>query len=187
MTNQNRKHLAWLDLETTGLDPERDRILEIAIVITDDNLNEVASLSRVLFTESIMLENMDPWCIDTHANNGLTALCRDSRISRPQAERDVLDVLSAYTTNAGSPLCGASPQIDRSFLHRYMPTVDAWFHYRNLDVSTVRQIVSLWCPERLKPTTGPRHRALDDIRGSIDELRHYREALGIGACTEVAA
>jgi oligoribonuclease len=182
-----KQHLAWVDIETTGLNPEQDRILEVALVITDTNLTEVAHLTRVLFTENVVLETMGPWCVDMHAQNGLSAECRESTMTRPSAERDLLELLRAYTTNQGSPLCGSSPHFDRAFLHKQMPTLASWFHYRNLDVSSVRQIVSLWCPERLKPSTTARHRALDDIRGSIAELQHYRHALGLGVLDEVAA
>jgi len=184
---KTKQHLAWVDIETTGLNPEHDRILEVALVITDTDLTEVAHLTRVLFTENVVLETMDSWCVDMHAKNGLSAACRESTVTRPAAERDLSDLLRAYTVKSGSPLCGASPHFDRSFLSRQMPTLAAWFHYRNLDVSSVRQIVSLWYPERLMLPTTVRHRALDDIRGSIAELKHYRQALGLSALDREAA
>lgn len=186
-SGKQSKHLVWVDLETTGLNPDSDRILEIGVIVTDSALNEVVSLSRVLFTEDLVLQSMDPWCVETHAANGLVDACRNSVCTRPQSERDILDVVSAFADPRTASICGSSPHFDRAFLRRHMPALESWFHFRNLDVSTVRQLVALWSPERAWPIPAIAHRALPDLRASIAELRHYREAIACGGIEQAAA
>ncbi|RMH50580.1 MAG: oligoribonuclease [Zetaproteobacteria bacterium] len=170
-----RSKLVWLDLEMTGLDPERDTILEIATVITDDELEIVAEgPDLVVHQPESVLEGMDAWCRAHHGASGLTERVRASTVSLADAERRTLEFVAAHTERRSAPLCGNSIHQDRRFLRRYMPELEAWFHYRIIDVSTVKELVSRWYGPEAVPEKAEGHRAMEDVRESIAELRHYR-------------
>jgi oligoribonuclease len=170
-------YLVWIDLEMTGLDPEKERIIEIATIITDSELNTIEEGPVIAVHQSDSLLNaMDEWCTRTHGESGLTQRVRDSRISEIDAEQQTIEFLQRYLEPGQSPLCGNSIGQDRRFLVKYMPELEAFFHYRNLDVSTVKELARRWRPEVLDGVKKKgSHLALDDIRDSINELRHYRE------------
>ena len=175
---ENRKNnLIWIDLEMTGLDPEKERIIEIATIITDANLNTLAEGPVIAVHQSDdLLNSMDEWCTTTHANNGLTARVKASIVTEREAEQDTIRFIQQYVDAGCSPICGNTIGQDRRFLVKYMPELEAFFHYRNLDVSTLKELAKRWNPKALegfkKMNT---HLALDDIRESIGELKHYRE------------
>ena len=172
-------NLIWIDLEMTGLRPERDRILEIAVVVTADDLTLLAEgpVLAVCQPESA-LQGMDEWNRTHHRDSGLLARVRSSQISEPRAEQLVLDFLRQWVPEGKSPMCGNSICQDRRFLYRYMPHLEAFFHYRNLDVSTLKILAQRWAPQVFEGVTKrEKHLALEDIHESIDELRHYREHL----------
>jgi len=176
----SRSHpLVWLDLEMTGLDPERHVILEIATLITDSELNLLAEGPVIAIQQSdIELAKMDDWCTQTHGQSGLTERVKQSRISALDAEEQTIAFLKQWVKSGESPLCGNSIGQDRRFLVRYMPRLADYFHYRNLDVSTLKILAELWAP-KVKDSLQKQgtHRALDDIRESIAELAHYRKHL----------
>ncbi len=174
---QNPQNLIWIDLEMTGLEPDSDVILEIATIVTDAQLNVLAEgPSLVIHQSDAVLDNMNAWCIEQHGKSGLTQRVRASRISEAEAERQTLEFLRQWVPERSSPMCGNSIGQDRRFLVRYMPQLEAFFHYRNLDVSTVKELAARWAPA-VKDAFVKQgsHLALDDIRESIAELRHYRE------------
>jgi oligoribonuclease len=180
MNNAQRQNLVWLDLEMTGLDPANDSILEIATVVTDQDLNELAvgPVYAVRHPESVLL-SMDDWNTEHHKASGLWQRALASRVSMHDAERDTLEFLAAWTLPGASPLCGNSICQDRRFLSRLMPELERWFHYRNLDVSTLKELASRWAPAiRDGLVKENRHEALADIRESIEELRYYRSHMG---------
>lgn len=168
--------LVWLDLEMTGLEPEIDRIIEMAVVITDSELNVVAEGPVIAVHQpDRVLSLMDDWNQKTHGESGLIERVKNSRISEVEAEQQMLDFLSEHVAAKSSPLCGNSIGQDRRFLARYMRTLEDFFHYRNLDVSTLKELGRRWNPEVVKSfTKKATHQALDDVRESIEELRHYR-------------
>ncbi|TGN40066.1 oligoribonuclease [Marinobacter confluentis] len=170
-------YLVWIDLEMTGLDPEKERIIEIATIVTDSELNTIEEGPVIAVHQSDSLLNaMDEWCTRTHGESGLTQRVRDSRISEIDAEQQTIEFLQRYLEPGQSPLCGNSIGQDRRFLVKYMPELEAFFHYRNLDVSTVKELARRWRPDVLEGVQKKgSHLALDDIRDSINELRHYRE------------
>ena len=174
---QNPQNLIWIDLEMTGLEPDSDVILEIATIVTDAQLNVLAEgPSLVVHQSDAVLDGMNPWCIEQHGKSGLTQRVRESRIDTAEAEARTLEFLRQWVPERSSPMCGNSIGQDRRFLVRYMPKLEAFFHYRNLDVSTVKELAARWAPEvkdAFKKDSS--HLALDDIRDSIAELRHYRE------------
>lgn len=172
-------NLIWLDLEMTGLDSENDVILEVAAIVTDATLNIIAeSPEMAIFHEPEAYANMDEWNVTHHNESGLIARVQQSLISIEEAEAVVLDLVSKHVAQGESPLCGNSIWQDRRFLIKYMPTLESYFHYRNIDVSSIKELVRMWRPElseKVQKTHA--HRALADIRESIAELRLYREHL----------
>jgi oligoribonuclease len=174
---QNASHLVWMDLEMTGLDPETDRIIEIATVITDKDLNIMAQGPVLAVSQAAsVLDAMDDWNQRTHRNSGLIERVEQSTISESDAERETLAFIETYVPSRSSPLCGNTICQDRRFLYRYMPELERYLHYRNLDVSTLKELVQRWKPDvGLSFTKRATHQALDDILESIEELKHYRE------------
>lgn len=171
------KTLIWIDMEMTGLEPETDRVIEIATLITDADLNILAEGPVVAVHQSdSVLAGMDEWNQRTHGDSGLVARVRASQSDEADAEQQTLDFLRDYAETGSSPMCGNSVHQDRRFLVKYMPTLEAFFHYRNLDVSTVKELARRWRPELpggfIKNGS---HKALDDIRDSVSELQYYRE------------
>ena len=164
-------------MEMTGLDPDRDRILEVAIVITDAQLNVVAeSPVLVVHQADSVLEAMDDWNKSTHARSGLIPKVKASMLAEPEVEQRYLDFLVQHVPARTTPICGNSICQDRRFLARHMPRLEAYFHYRNLDVSTLKELVKRWKPELAKGLTKHgKHEALADIYESIEELKYYRE------------
>lgn len=177
MMSQNKDHLIWLDMEMTGLEPDSDRIIEIAIVITDAQLNTVAEAPVLVVHQSdAVLDGMDEWNRGTHGKSGLTERVRASTLSEADVEAQMLAFVQQYLPARTSPMCGNSICQDRRFMARYMPTLEAWFHYRNLDVSTLKELARRWRPEVLKGVKKEgKHEALADIYDSIAEMRHYRD------------
>jgi oligoribonuclease len=176
---KSERNLIWLDMEMTGLDPDRDRILEIATVVTDDELNVLAEGPVLAVHQSeAVLAGMDEWNRTHHGSSGLIERVRMSGLTDHAAEEQTLAFLGAYTVARASPLCGNSICQDRRFLARYMPRLEAFCHYRNLDVSTLKILAQRWAPEVADSfKKSSKHLALDDIRESIAELRHYRAHL----------
>jgi oligoribonuclease len=174
---QDPAHLIWIDMEMSGLDPETDRVLEVAIVITDGQLNTVAEAPvLVVHQADEVLERMDDWNRSTHGKSGLVDRVKASTFNERQVEDQMLAFVSAYVPPRISPMCGNSVHQDRRFLSRYMPRLEDHFLYRNLDVSTLKELVRRWKPELMAGLTKHgKHEALADIHESIDELRYYRE------------
>ncbi|MEX1994304.1 MAG: oligoribonuclease [Steroidobacteraceae bacterium] len=171
--------LIWIDLEMTGLVPETDRIIEIATVVTDADLEVVAEGPVIAIRQpDLVLDAMDEWNTRTHGASGLTARVRASAHDESAAERETLAFLAAHVASGGSPMCGNSVCQDRRFLARWMPALERYFHYRNLDVSTLKELARRWAPEVLAGVAKEsRHTALADVHESIAELRHYRASL----------
>jgi oligoribonuclease len=180
MTDAREQRLIWLDLEMTGLDTGRDSILEIATIVTDSQLNELAvgPVLAIRHAES-ELRGMDDWNTEHHTASGLWNRVLTEGVGMAEAERATVDFLAAWTEPGTSPLCGNSICQDRRFLHRLMPELEGWFHYRNLDVSTIKELAARWAPGIIAGFSKKnRHEALSDIRESIEELRHYRSCMG---------
>jgi oligoribonuclease len=169
--------LVWVDLEMTGLDAGRHTIVEIASIVTDGELNIVAEgPNLVIHQPEEALARMDDFVTNLHTKSGLLDKIRASTVTLADAEAQTLAFVKAHCVEKRSPLCGNSIHMDRSFLVRYMPSFDAYLHYRNVDVSTLKELVRRWYGEKVPPyAKGDKHRALDDIRESIGELRYYRE------------
>ncbi len=172
----DNKNLIWIDLEMTGLEPIRDVILEIATIVTDQDLNVIAEGPVIAIHQSdTILSGMDEWCTKTHTESGLVARVKSSEHNELSAELATLEFLKEYVPEGASPMCGNSIGQDRRFIYKYMPTLGEFFHYRNIDVSTLKELARRWKPE-LKPYPKQGvHLAMDDIRESIGELQYYRE------------
>lgn len=176
---QSKDNLIWIDLEMTGLDTDNDLIIEIATIVTDAQLNVLAEGPIMAIHQSeAVLNGMDEWNTSQHGKSGLTRRVRDSRINEAVAEERTLEFLRQWVPQRASPMCGNSICQDRRFLHRCMPQLEQYFHYRNLDVSSLKELARRWAPEVAKGyTKGDAHLAMEDIRDSIAELRYYREHL----------
>jgi oligoribonuclease len=176
---QDANALIWIDLEMSGLSPERDRIIEVAVVVTDVQLETVAEGPVLaVHQEDAVLGAMDAWNRSTHARTGLIDRVRASAIGEAEAEARVVAFLREYVPKGASPMCGNSVCQDRRFLARYMPELEAHFHYRNLDVSTLKELARRWKPAIVSGFAKQgKHEALADIYESIGELRYYREHL----------
>ena len=176
---QDSNNLIWIDMEMTGLVPESDHVLEVAVVITDSELNTVAEGPvLVVHQDNAILDAMDDWNKNTHGRSGLIDRVKASTIDEAEAEARVIEFLAAYVPARKSPMCGNSICQDRRFLARTMAGLEAFFHYRNLDVSTLKELARRWAPEVLgRFVKSGTHLALDDIRESVRELRHYRQSL----------
>ncbi len=173
----NDDNLIWIDLEMTGLDPEQDRIIEIATIVTDKELNVLAEgpVLAIHQPDSVMAA-MDEWNTKHHGQSGLTQRVKESSVDEQQAQAQTIAFLEQWVGKGKSPMCGNSVCQDRRFLVRYMPELEAYFHYRHIDVSTVKELTRRWQPDILQDFTKKgAHLALDDIRESIEELRFYRE------------
>ena len=172
--------LIWIDLEMTGLDTDRDGILEIATVVTDGDLNVLAEGPECAIAHPLAtLEAMDDWNRTQHGKSGLWRRVLEEGVALADAEARTLDFLREWVPAGASPMCGNSICQDRRFLHRLMPTLERHFHYRNLDVSTVKELARRWSPEVLAGVRkASAHTALSDVRDSIEELRHYRRYMG---------
>ena len=169
-------NLIWIDLEMTGLEPERDVIIEIATIITNVDLSEqIEGPVFAIHQSETVLAAMDDWNTRQHGQSGLTARVRASTVSSAEAEQATLAFLQQYLPPANSPMCGNSICQDRRFLYKYMPTLAEFFHYRNLDVSTLKELAKRWAPNLPAFQKQSNHLALADIRASIEELRHYRK------------
>jgi len=174
---QDANRLIWIDMEMTGLSPDRDRIIEVALVVTDKDLVTVAEAPVwVVRQDDSVLAGMDSWNTATHGRSGLTAKVKASLLAETDVQAQALAFLAEHVPAKASPMCGNSICQDRRFLARWMPGLEDWFHYRNLDVSTLKELVKRWKPELSKgiPKEG-KHEALADVYESILELRYYRE------------
>lgn len=174
---RSNKHLIWIDLEMTGLSPEQDRIIEIGTIVTDSELNILAEGPVLaIYQPEERLEGMDEWNTKQHHQSGLVTRVRESKISEKEAEQMTLNFLKKYLDAGKSPMCGNSICQDRRFLCRYMPELANFFHYRNLDVSTLKELVKRWQPKLMNGfKKKSKHLVLDDIKDSIEELIYYRK------------
>jgi oligoribonuclease len=177
MAQVNNNNLIWIDMEMSGLIPDSDRILEVALVVTDSQLNVVAEAPVLAVHQSdSILDNMDKWNKSTHAKSGLIDKVKASKLNEDEVEKDMIAFLLKYVPPNISPMCGNTICQDRRFLARTMPKLEAYFHYRNLDVSTLKELVKRWKPDILAGLTKQgKHEALADIYDSIAELKYYRE------------
>lgn len=174
---EDLQRLIWIDLEMTGLNPDTDLIIEIATIVTDKDLNILAQGPVLAVHQSdAALAAMDDWNQNTHGQSGLIQRVKDSKIDDAEAERQTLEFLKQWVPERSSPMCGNTIGQDRRFLYRHMPQLEAFFHYRSIDVSTLKELAARWAPDLkdgfVKQT---KHQALDDIIESIDELKYYRQ------------
>jgi len=174
---KNNNNLVWLDMEMTGLDPVNDKIIEIAVIVTDPNL-EILSEAPVFVIkqDELLLQNMDAWNTNTHSKSGLIEKVKHSTTTEKDAEDQLINFLRPYVDKNKSPMCGNTICQDRRFMANYMPKLEAYFHYRNLDVSVFKELAKRWRPELIgKFKKSAKHEALADIKESIEELKFYRE------------
>ncbi len=172
------ERLIWIDLEMTGLEPNNDRIVEIATIVTDAHLNEIATGPELaIYQSKECLAGMGDWVRQQHQKSGLIARIEASETTEAQAEAQTLAFLTQHVKPGISPMCGNSICMDRRFLYRHMPKLEAFFHYRHVDVSTLKELAKRWYPQLDMPKKISQHLALSDIRDSIEELRFYRQAL----------
>ncbi len=173
----NENNLVWLDMEMTGLEPDKERIIELACVVTDLHLNVLAEGPVLVVHQSdTLLGAMDNWNKSTHGRSGLIDKVKASTVTEGEAEATMIDFLKQYVPPGKTPLCGNSVHQDRRFMVLYMPKLEAFFHYRNLDVSTLKELAKRWRPDVYKSfEKSQKHEALADIYESINELKHYRE------------
>ena len=172
--------IVWMDMEMSGLDPETDRILEVAVLVTDGELSVVAEGPDLVVHQSDeVLEAMDEWNTTHLGLSGITKRVRESTVDEKQASAVLLDFLAEHTKKKKAPLAGNSIHQDRRFVARYMPGVEEWLHYRNVDVSTIKELAQRWYPKQYtgRPPKKGSHRAMDDLKESIEELKYYRRAL----------
>lgn len=174
---KNDDNLIWVDLEMTGLDPETDVVIEIATIVTDKDLNILEEGPVIAIHQpDEVLDNMNEWCVVQHGKSGLTERVRQSTINEEQASELTLEFLRKWINEGKSPMCGNSICQDRRFMVKHMPKLEAYFHYRHIDVSTLKELARRWKPSILNGLSkGGAHLALDDIRESIEECRYYRE------------
>jgi oligoribonuclease len=170
-------NLVWLDCEMSGLDPERERLLEIAVIVTGPDLTpRIEGPVLVIHQSDELLGKMDAWNKGTHKQSGLIDKVKASTLTEEQAQEQLVAFLKPYVSKGVSPMCGNTIGQDRRFLNKYMPKLEAWFHYRNLDVSTLKELSRRWKPEVFNAfKKAQKHTALADVHESIDELMHYRE------------
>ena len=176
---RSEHNLIWIDCEMTGLDPDTDRLIEVAVVVTDAQLSvRVEGPVFAIHQSDAVLDAMDAWNKGTHGKSGLIDKVRASTVSEADAEQQLIDFLSLYVPKGCVPMCGNSIGQDRRFLVKYMPRLEAFFHYRNVDVSTLKELAKRWKPEAYASfKKAQRHTALADVHESIDELQHYRQQL----------
>ena len=173
---QSSENLIWLDLEMTGLDTDNDQIIEIATIVTDGQLNILEEGPVIcIHQDDSVLEAMDSWNTNQHSKSGLIKRVRESRYTVSQAESLTLEFVQKFVPPAASPMCGNSICQDRRFMHRLMPELEQYFHYRNIDVSTIKELVSRWYPQGKIFEKNSSHLAMEDIRDSINELKFYRD------------
>lgn len=175
---KDKTNMVWIDMEMTGLNPEKEGIIEIATIITNSELEIVAEGPNLVVSQSAaLLGRMDSWNKKQHKKSGLLDAVKESKLTTKKAEEMTLKFIKPYCYSGQSVLCGNSVHHDRRFLDRYMPKLSAYLHYRHVDVSTIKDLAKRWYPKRKDtPKKGGSHRALDDIRESIEELRFYRKA-----------
>ena len=173
---QNPNNLAWLDMEMTGLNPDSDKIIEVAMIVTDQDLNILAQSDvLVIHQPDSIMDNMDAWNTSTHQRTGLTAKVKAATLTEAEAEQQLLHFMAHWLPEKTSPMCGNTIHQDRRFMARYMPKLEAYFHYRNLDVSTLKELAKRWHPAVAKGVVKKgAHQALDDIIESIEEMKYYR-------------
>ncbi len=176
-TNKSEYNLVWLDMEMTGLNPNLNVVLEVAVVITDSELNVLAeSPSFAILQPEEELAKMDKWNINTHTNSGLLARIKEEGVELAKAEQEILKLIKKYVPKGKSPLCGNTIYQDRKFIVKYMPQLEEFLHYRNIDVSSIKELARRWYPNVLEGfKKHNKHEALADIHESIEELKYYRE------------
>ena len=173
---QDQNNLVWLDMEMTGLNPDADKIIEVAMIVTDKDLNVLAqSPVYVVHQHDDILNNMDAWNTSTHTRTGLVDKVKASRLTEAQVEEALIQFMSEWVAPQTVPMCGNTIHQDRRFMAKWMPKLEQYFHYRNVDVSTLKELAKRWKPEMLKGVVKKgSHQALDDIIESIEEMKHYR-------------
>ena len=171
-------NLVWIDLEMTGLDPEKEKIIEIATLITDSQLNILAEGPNLIISQpKSLLDEMDEWNQNQHGSSGLIDAVKKSAVTQQMAEIETLEFISKYVGNKASPMCGNTVSHDRRFLAKYMPDLESYFHYRHVDVSSVKELISRWMNDAQTYEKKGSHRAKDDIKESINELKLYKQML----------